>query len=73
MLLNFVEPYHSRAVAALDAKAVDNFFYHATGASYLNILVAHRAVPIKNQPVFNAELAEEFVAVVALLCFAAHL
>ena len=68
-----IEANYSWAKAALNAETVDYFFNYSTRPANFNVFVADWAVFIKDQPVFDAELAEEFIAIIALFGFAAHL
>ena len=50
-----------------DAEAVDDLLHDSAGAANTNVLVAARAILVELQPVFDAALTEELVAVVTLL------
>ena len=50
-----------------------NFFDYARGASYPDVLLAARTILVELQPVLDAALAEQLVAVVALFGFSGHL
>ena len=58
MLLYLRQWHHFRTILALDLEGIDDFLDHAGSASDLDVLVAHRAVAIQEQPVLNAQLAE---------------
>lgn len=73
VLLDLVQPDDGWTKGTLYPIAVDDLLHDSTGAPNLDILVAHRAVFVENEPVFDAQLAEELVAVVTLLRVAAHL
>ena len=72
VLLNLRESHNGGTKAALDSKTMDNFFDYTRSAPYFYIFVAHWTVLIKNQPVFNAQLAKQFVAIVTFLCISTH-
>ena len=57
---------------ALDSERVDDLFYHTGSAPNLNVQMAHRTVLVHDEPVLDAELAVEFVTIVAFLCVTAH-
>lgn len=73
VFLYLVETHDLRAIIAFNSKAVNDLLDHATGSSDLDVLVANRTVFIENEPVLDAELAEEFVTVVTFFSLSAHL
>lgn len=73
VFLDLVETDDLRTKAALNPKAMDYLLDHAAGSSDLDVLVAHRAVFVKNEPVLDAKLAKKLVAVVTLFRLTAHL
>jgi len=72
MLLDLAQSELLGAELALDAERVDNLADHARRTADADVLVAHRAVLVKNQPVLDAALAEELVAVVAFFSLAGY-
>ena len=72
MLLNLTESDHFWAKAALNPERVNDLFHYPRCTSYLYVLVTHRAILVEYQPVLNAQLAEQLVAVVTFLGIAAH-
>jgi hypothetical protein len=50
---------------ALDLEGINDLLDNAGSASYLDVSVAHGAIPVQNEPVLNAKLAKQFVAIVA--------
>ena len=73
MFLQLIQSYYLWTEAALNSEAVNNLLDHPARPSDFNVLVAHRAILVENQPVFDTKLAKQFVAVVALFGVTAHL
>ena len=72
MLLDVGEPNDGRTVRALDPERVDYLLDDARRSPDLDIKMAHRAVLVHDQPILDAQLAVQLVAVVALLRVSAH-
>ena len=73
MALNLREPVLALAILTLDPEGVDDLPDDPRGAPDANVLVAHRTVLVQNEPVLYASLAEQLIAVVALLGIPCHL
>ena len=64
MLLNLRKTNHLRTIRALDSERLDDLFDHSRSSSNFDVLMAHRAIFIQDEPVFNAKLAEQLIAIV---------
>ena len=72
MFLYFRKSDDLWAEGALDPERVNDFFHNPGGTSNFDVFMAHRAVFVQDQPIFNAELAEQLVAIVTFFCISAH-
>ena len=57
---------------ALNAERVDDFLDDARCAPDFNVEVAHRAIFVHYQPILDAKLTVQLVAIVALFRVSAH-
>jgi hypothetical protein len=71
MRINLRQLYNLVTKLAFHSERVNNFLDHTTGSSDPDILMAAWTIFIKLQPVLNASLAEQLVAVVTLFGFSA--
>ena len=60
-------------VLAFDPEGVNNLLNHSGCSSYPDVLVAHWTVLLKDEPIFNASLAEKLITIIALFCIFSNL
>lgn len=72
VLFDLREAHNVGTMGALDAEGVDDFFDDSRRSPDLDIKVAHGTVLVHDQPVLNAKLTVQFVAVVAFFGVSAH-
>ena len=73
MFFNLGQTDHFGAVWTLDSERQDYFFDHARGSPNFDVFMTHGTLLILNEPILDAQSAEQFVAIVALFRLPRHL
>lgn len=73
MTVNLRQSLLLLTIFTLNPKRVYDFPDNTRCPSYSNVFMTHGTVLIEDQPILNASLAKQLVAVVTLLCVSCHL